>query len=428
MNPKSLIQSKSNGEEISKSDIASFVSNYLSERVSDNDMILFLKAVHVNGMTIEETIGLTEVMINSGEKIQFLNMDKYVADKHSTGGVGDKVSIVLAPLMAAAGLAIPMIAGRSLGHTGGTIDKLETIPNMNMNLTISEFKSNVENYGIGIMEQSSSICPADKKMYALRDITGTIDAIPLICGSIMSKKIAEGIQGLILDIKTGNGAFMNTMDKATKLGNTLQKIGESFNIKTEIVYSSMDQPLGKKAGMWCEIEESIASLKGDGPKDLLDLIYELGSKLLIQAGLTKSETDAISFQENLIQSGKAYQKFEEMLSAQNADLSNLTNINQPKFEKIIKAKSSGFITYMDTLNIGWVTVDLGCGRRKINDILDKTAGIEFFSKIGDEIQIGDPVFRCFNSNKKKLDAASKNLKNSIKIGPEKINHKLFINR
>jgi pyrimidine-nucleoside phosphorylase len=296
-----------------------------------------------------------------------------------------------------------------------------------LNLTIKEFKSNVENHGISIMEQSDSICPADKKMYALRDVTNTIDSTPLICGSIMSKKIAEGIEGLVLDIKTGNGAFMNTIDKAVKLGDALQKIGESFNVKTDIVYSSMNQPLGNTAGMWCEIEESISTLKGEGPKDLMDLTYQLGSKLLVQAGITKSETAAIAIQENLIQSGKAYQKFEEFVHAQNGITSKLLSVNTPKYEILINADKSGYITAMDTLKIGWALVDLGCGRRKKNDKLDSTAGIDFFVKIGDSIKSGDPIFRCFNSNKRRLDRASKNLLKTINIGSEKINHQLFIN-
>ena len=428
MNPKALIQHKSDGQEISKSDLTSFISSYLNNSINDDDMILFLKAVHKNGMTTNETFAFTEAMIESGEKIEFSNMDNYVVDKHSTGGIGDKVSIILAPLMAASGLAIPMIAGRSLGHTGGTIDKLETIPNMNLNLTINEFKSNVENHGISIMEQSSSICPADKKMYALRDITGTIDSTPLICGSIMSKKIAEGIQGLVLDIKTGNGAFMNTMDKAVELGDALQNIGESFNISTDIIFSSMDQPLGNTAGMWCEVEESISTLKGNGPKDLLELTFQLGSKLLVQAGITKSETSAISIQENLIQSGKAYQKFEEFINAQNGMTSELTSVNKPRYETIIRSDKSGYITSMDTLKIGWALVDLGCGRRVKNDTLDPTAGIEFFVKIGEEIKSGEPIFRCFNSKKNKLEKASQKLMNTIIIGPKKKNHLLFRNQ
>ena len=428
MNPKALIQHKSDGQEISKSDLTSFISSYLNNSINDDDMILFLKAVHKNGMTTNETFAFTEAMIESGEKIEFSNMDNYVVDKHSTGGIGDKVSIILAPLMAASGLAIPMIAGRSLGHTGGTIDKLETIPNMNLNLTINEFKSNVENHGISIMEQSSSICPADKKMYALRDITGTIDSTPLICGSIMSKKIAEGIQGLVLDIKTGNGAFMDTMDKAVELGDALQNIGESFNISTDIIFSSMDQPLGNTAGMWCEVEESISTLKGNGPKDLLELTFQLGSKLLVQAGITKSETSAISIQENLIQSGKAYQKFEEFINAQNGMTSELTSVNKPRYETIIRSDKSGYITSMDTLKIGWALVDLGCGRRDKSDTLDPTAGMEFIVKIGDEIKSGEPIFRCFNSKKNKLEKASQKLMNTVIIGPKKKNHLLFRNQ
>ena len=427
MNLKSLASRKANGEPIPGKELATFIMAYVDGQITDDDMTPFLKSVHSNGMTIEETIAFTEVMLNSGDRVQISGIDAYLADKHSTGGIGDKVSIVLAPLMAAAGLAIPMLAGRSLGHTGGTIDKLETIPGFEMNLTIEQFKSNVENHGICIMGQTDSICPADRKMYALRDVTGTIDSIPLICGSIMSKKIAEGIQGLVLDIKTGNGAFMNTMERAVPLGETLQKVGEAFNVNTDVVYTSMNQPLGRTAGMWCEIEESMTSLKGDGPQDLMDVIYELGSKLLVQAGVTRSETAAISIQENLIQTGKAYEKFEEMLSAQSGDISNLTNINSPQFEKIITAQSNGFIKSMDTLNIGWAAVDLGCGRRNKSDILDPTAGIEFKAKVGDQVAIGDPIFRCFNSNENNLNSAIKYLVDTITIDQEKVVHTLFYN-
>ena len=427
MNLKSLAHRKANGEAIPGKELAIFITAYVDGQITDDDMTPFLKSVHSNGMTIEETIAFTEVMLNSGDRVQISGIDAYLADKHSTGGVGDKVSIVLAPLMAAAGLAIPMLAGRSLGHTGGTIDKLETIPGFEMNLTIEQFKSNVENHGICIMGQTDSICPADRKMYALRDVTGTIDSIPLICGSIMSKKIAEGIQGLVLDIKTGNGAFMNTMERAVPLGETLQKVGEAFNVNTDVVYTSMNQPLGRTAGMWCEIEESMNALKGSGAQDLMDVIYELGSKLLVQAGVTRSETAAISIQENLIESGKAYEKFEEMLSAQSGDISNLTNINSPQFEKIITAQSNGFITSMDTLNIGWAAVDLGCGRRNKSDILDPTAGIEFKAKVGDQVAIGDPIFRCFNSNENNLNSAIKCLVDTITIDQEKVVHTLFYN-
>ena len=425
MNPTQLVQRKISGEAIPQTEMASFINAYVDEKIGDDEMTPFLKAVHAHGMTDEETIILTDIMLNSGDRLVFSNMDAYVADKHSTGGVGDKVSIVLGPIMAAAGLAIPMLTGRSLGHTGGTTDKLETIPGFQTSLTLDQFKSNVETHGICIMGQTESICPADRKIYALRDVTDTIDSIPLICGSIMSKKIAEGIQGLVLDIKTGNGAFMKTIDQAQSLGKTLQKVGEAFHVKTDVVYSSMNQPLGRTAGLWCEMDESIAALKGDGAKDLMDVVFELGSKLLVQAGIIRGETAAVSIQENLIQSGKAYDKFEEMVSVQGGDLSQIKQLHPPKFELIVSAKSSGYVESMDTLNIGWAAVELGCGRRKKDDILDPTAGIEFMAKIGDKVQKGDPLFRCFNSNENKLNSALNYLLDSARIGSEKKTHTLL---
>ena len=427
MNPNQLVQRKISGEAIPQTEMASFINAYVDEKIHDDEMTPFLKAVHAHGMTDEETITLTDIMLNSGDRLAFTNMDAYVADKHSTGGVGDKVSMVLGPIMAAAGLAIPMLTGRSLGHTGGTTDKLETIPGFQTSLTLDQFKANVETHGICIMGQTESICPADRKMYALRDVTDTIDSIPLICGSIMSKKIAEGIQGLVLDIKTGNGAFMKTIDQARSLGQILQKVGEAFHVKTDVVYSSMNQPLGRTAGLWCEMDESIAALKGDGAKDLMDVVFELGSKLLVQAGIIRGETAAVSMQENLIQSGKAYDKFEEMVSVQGGDLSQIKQLHQPKFELIVSAKSSGYVESMDTLNIGWAAVELGCGRRKKDDILDPTAGVEFMAKIGNKVQKGDPLFRCFNSNENKLDSALNYLLDSARIGSKKKTHTLLFN-
>lgn len=425
MNPTQLVQRKISGKAIPQTEMASFINAYVDEKIGDDEMTPFLKVVHAHGMTDEETIILTDIMLNSGDRLVFSNMDAYVADKHSTGGVGDKVSIVLGPIMAAAGLAIPMLTGRSLGHTGGTTDKLETIPGFQTSLTLNQFKANVETHGICIMGQTESICPADRKIYALRDVTDTIDSIPLICGSIMSKKIAEGIQGLVLDIKTGNGAFMKTIDQAQSLGKTLQKVGEAFHVKTDVVYSSMNQPLGQTAGLWCEMDESIAALKGDGAKDLMDVVFELGSKLLVQAGIIRGETAAVSIQENLIQSGKAYDKFEEMVSVQGGDLSQIKQLHPPKFEFIVSAKSSGYVESMDTLNIGWAAVELGCGRRKKDDILDPTAGIEFMAKIGDKVQKGDPLFRCFNSNENKLNSALNYLLDSARIGSGKKTHTLL---
>ena len=295
---------KSNGKPIPDEDLKLLIKSFVENKIDDKSMTEFLKAVKTYGMTKEETISLTEAMLQSGERIEFNEIDTYISDKHSTGGVGDKVSLILGPILAAGGQAIPMLAGRSLAHTGGTIDKLETIPGFQTNLTTDDFINNVQKIGICIMSQTDSICPADKKMYALRDITDTIDSVPLICGSIMSKKIAEGIDGLVLDIKIGNGAFMKTINQGMDLGKSLQNIGEAFGIKTEIVYSSMDQPLGKTAGMWCEINESIEALKVNAPQDLMDVVFELGSKLFVQAGISNSLTTAVSIQKDLISSVK----------------------------------------------------------------------------------------------------------------------------
>ena len=425
MNPKEIIQSKEKGNIIPSSDLEYFINHYLNNEFDDDLMISFLRAVHTHGMTNDETISFTKVMLDSGEKIEFTDSDIYVADKHSTGGVGDKVSLILGPVMAAAGLAIPMLAGRGLGHTGGTIDKLETIPNFKTSLSINDFKNNVEKIGICIMSQTETICPADRRMYALRHQTNTIDSVPLICGSILSKKIAEGIKGLVLDIKIGNGAFMKSLDQGKILGRTLQSVGESFGLTIDIVYSGMDQPLGRTAGMWCEVQESIAALKGNGTKDIMKVVYELGSKLIIQSGITNDQATAISIQENLINSGKAFQKFEQMVDSQGGDLNNLDKFIQPLFEENITAKENGYIESMDTLKIGWATVELGCGQKSKLTQLDATGGIEFIRKVGDEVKKGDPVFRCFNSNKSKLDSTIELLSDSIIIGDNKNYTKLF---
>jgi pyrimidine-nucleoside phosphorylase len=425
MNPKEIIQSKEKGNIIPSSDLEYFINHYLNNEFDDDLMTSFLRAVHTHGMTNDETISFTKVMLDSGEKIEFTDSDIYVADKHSTGGVGDKVSLILGPVMAAAGLAIPMLAGRGLGHTGGTIDKLETIPNFKTSLSINDFKNNVEKIGICIMSQTETICPADRRMYALRHQTNTIDSVPLICGSILSKKIAEGIKGLVLDIKIGNGAFMKNLNQGKSLGRTLQSVGESFGLTIDIVYSGMDQPLGRTAGMWCEVQESIAALKGNGAKDLMKVVYELGSKLIIQSGITNDQATAISIQENLINSGKAFQKFEQMVDLQGGDLNNLDKFIQPLFEENITAKENGYIESMDTLKIGWATVELGCGQKSKLTQLDATGGIEFIRKVGDEVKKGDPVFRCFNSNKSKLDSTIELLSDSIIIGDNKNYTKLF---
>ena len=428
MIPAEIIKQKRDGAHLSKDHLGEFIQNYVEGSISDYQMTALLMAIFFNGMDDDELYSLVDIMVNSGEKMDFSNLECFVADKHSTGGVGDKVSIILAPLLAEAGLAIPMISGRGLGHTGGTLDKLETIPGFRVDLSLTEFRKAVEQTGIAMIGQTNEICPADRKMYSLRDVTGTIESIPLICSSIMSKKIAEGIQGLVLDVKVGNGAFIKKMEDAQTLGNMLKRIGRHFGITTDIVYSSMNQPLGTTAGLWCEVKESINSLKGNGTDDTMKITYELGSRLLLQAKISKTRNEAISLQKSIIQSGKGYEKFLDLVKNQGGsqkDIEQYTKLHSPQHTREISANRSGFIQYMDTYTIGLATVTLGCGRVKITDSIDPTAGMEFLKKTGEKVQKGEPLIRCFNSDKPKLQNTVNRLESVFQIGEKQIFHTLI---
>jgi pyrimidine-nucleoside phosphorylase len=410
-----LISKKRDGFNLKKDDIELFFNEYLSEKITDAQMSAMLMAIYFNGMNEEETFSLVEVMLQSGKTLDFSDSKGFVADKHSTGGVGDKVSLILAPIMAGLGLTIPMIAGRGLGYTGGTIDKLECIPGFNTNPGIEKFIEWVSKDGYAIMSQSQEICPADKKIYDLRSRTGTVPSIPLICGSIMSKKIAEGISGLVLDIKVGNGTFMKNNQKAIELGSWMKKIGKAFGIQTDIVRSNMDQPLGNYAGLSCEVFEAIECLKGRGPKDLMDVTFELGSRLLIQSGIVKTMPKAIELQNDILESGKALKVFENSVETQGGRLNEFQNQSLPKHEKYVFPETSGFIQEMDTESIGWHLVEMGCVLQNRDQKLDKTAGIEFLKKTGDRVHQDQPVFRVFCSNKDKINRISKTLSKSLTI-------------
>ena len=378
-------------------------------------MSALLMAIYFNGMTEKELLILVDEMIYSGHVIKFEKSDFFIADKHSTGGVGDKTSIILAPVMAAAGIRIPMIAGRGLEYTGGTIDKLEAIPGINVTPSLDKFKSWVENIGCAIISQSKEICPADNKIYALRNQTATVPSIPIICSSIMSKKIAEGIMGLVMDIKVGNGAFMKTKNDAFKLSHLIQKVAISYGLEIDIIYSDMNKPLGKYAGLGCEIKEAIDCLKGEGSQDLIDNTFELCSCLLIQAGKAKDKQESKEIFNKIIETGQAFEFFQKIIFNQNGCLKQFEKNIIPKFEKIIRSNKDGTIIFMDTEKIGWSLIELGCGNKKKLDKLDNTAGIEFFVKPGDIIKKGSPIYRVFNTNSKKLDSASELLLNTIKV-------------
>jgi pyrimidine-nucleoside phosphorylase len=379
-----------------------------------------LMAIYFNGMTPEETAHLTRAYINSGKTVDLSDIKGIKVDKHSTGGVGDKVSIVLAPLIASLGVRVPMISGRGLGHTGGTIDKLESIPGFKTNFSIEHFKKLLKQYGLALIGQTDNIVPADKRIYALRDVTATINSIPLIIASIMSKKIAEGIDGLVLDIKCGVGAFMRDQKNAESLARGLIKIGNEFNKKTIAVITSMDQPLGYKIGNWLEIEECIDCFKGNGPADLLDVIYALAENMLIVGGVASNKTEARKKCEHALQTGRAFEKFLEIAKAQGADTQALLKTEEYPMasqKRKLKAEKKGYISSLNALEIGFACVELGAGRLRAEDKVDPQAGIILLKKTGDKVMPGDDLMEIRTNKEKIIPKALGRLNDSITIKP-----------
>ena len=410
---ESIIQQKQSGGILSNTNIQYIINGYTSGLISDDEMTAWLNAVFQNGMSHEETLNYTRTMVNSGVTLNFSHLPGFVLDKHSTGGVGDKVSLVLGPLLAVCGCYIPMLAGRGLAHTGGTIDKLESIPGYKTALSLTEFQNIVETVGVSIMEQTEEICPADRKIYALRDVTNTVASNPLICGSIMSKKIAEGIKGLVLDIKVGNGAFMKTLSQAKELGKLLKEVGELYGLKVLPCFTDMNQPLGNSAGLWCEVRESMECLQGNGPDDLMAVVYHLGKSALEIAGIENPEEKLKSNIEN----GKALEKFNEMVDAHGGAFESIadSSIHVPKYKKIIIAKDDGFITHLNTLEFGKAVVQLGGGRLAIGDKLDYSTGIQFYKKIGQTVSKGETLAEVFCSNIGKLEIGYSMVCNAYRI-------------
>ena len=425
MIPADIIAKKRNGEELKTIDLSKFIKDYVSNKITDAQMSALLMAIYFNGMTDKELFTLVEEMIISGRILDF-DKNTYTADKHSTGGIGDKTSIILAPVIASSGIKVPMIAGKGLEYTGGTIDKLNSIPGMNTSPPIDIFKKWVNNLGCAIISQSNTICPADNKIYQLRNQTATVPSIPIICSSIMSKKIAEGISGLVIDIKVGNGTFMKTKEHALQLSNLMKKIAIRFNLNLDIIFSNMDQPLGRYAGLGCEIQEAIQCFKGKGPKDLMQVTESLSSKLLIQSGKAKNQKEATKIFNEIIQSGKGLRMFENMVKSQGGQLDSLKNNINYKFEKTIFCSENGVINYMNTEKIGWSLVELGCGYKKPNDILDYSAGIQFLAKKGEKVSKGQPIYRVFNTNLLKLNNTIDLLKSTYTIGNEYVEDPLLL--
>lgn len=392
-----LINNKNNNKFHSTKEINFIVKSYLNNKINSDDMTLWLNAIFDNSMNIDETVSYTSSIIKSGKKITFNNLDGYVIDKHSTGGIGDKVSLILGPILAACGCYVPMVVGRHLGHTGGTLDKLESIRGYNGLIGIDSFKKNVKNIGISIIGQTDEICPADRKIYALRDKTNTIASLPLICGSIMSKKISEGIEGLVLDIKYGNGAFLESKEEGVKLGKLLSLIGSKFDVNVKYLGTNMNQPLGNFAGLSCEIIESINCLKGKGTNDLMEVVFDLGQAACVLAKIDNAKEKML----NVISSGKAYEIFEKMVYEHGGDINNINCNYTDSID--IKATESGKLQFINTKKIGEAVNFIN----ELNGNKDNSAGAEFFKKSSDKTNKGDVILRLFSNNMDNLRFAEK---------------------
>lgn len=389
MNIIDIITKKKNKEELTKEELEFAIDGYLNNEIKDYQISSLLMAIVINGMSLEETINLTDIMINSGEVID-LGIDGIV-DKHSTGGVGDKTTLILAPLVASLGVKVAKMSGRGLGHTGGTIDKLESIKGFNVSLSKEEFVKQVNEIGVSVISQTGNIAPADKKLYALRDVTGTTESIPLIASSIMSKKIASGAKNIVIDVKVGNGALMKNVESARKLAETMIEIGKKYNRKVVCVLTNMDIPLGHNIGNGLEVIESIVCLKGNGPKDLEELVLELGSIMVSLSKNISKEEAYLQLKDNLY-NNKAYLKFEELVKYQNGDINNI-DIS----DKVISIKSNkeGFVNKINTLKLGEIVKNIGGGRMNKEDSIDYGVGIIVTKKVGQPIFENEEIAKIY---------------------------------
>ncbi|KRM72023.1 pyrimidine-nucleoside phosphorylase [Lacticaseibacillus brantae] len=416
-----LITKKRNHEVLSQAEIQWIITEYVAENIPDYQMSALLMAIYFNGMTDEEQAQLAFAMLHSGDVLDLSGIPGIKVDKHSTGGVGDKISIPLAPIVASLGVPIPMISGRGLGHTGGTLDKLESIPGFNVNLSEAEFIAQVKAHGEAIVSADTKMAPADRRIYALRDVTATVEAIPLIASSIMSKKIASGTNALVFDVKVGNGAFMKTEADATKLAHALVDIGKQANVQSVALLTDMNQPLGITIGNSLEIAESIAILKGRGPKDVHDLTVRLAGHMLVLGGVTPSLEVAIGLAEDVIRDGRALAKFKQLIKDQGGDPTVVDNpklLPQAQYQIAVKATAAGYVTAMDTNALGVAVMQLGGGRAKKDDQLDLAVGLVLHKKIGTPVSVGDTL-ATIHANTENVDAVVEAVQAAYRIGAER---------
>ncbi|MBA4107136.1 MAG: thymidine phosphorylase [Pirellula sp.] len=392
MNPVWIIQKKRDREPLTDAEIAAFIDGYARGAIPDYQMSALAMAIYLNGMTADETASLTDHMLASGAHFEWPDDGVPRVDKHSTGGIGDKTSLLLAPMLACCGLEVPMISGRGLGATGGTLDKLEAIPGFRTNLTMEEVRAVVAKTGCVITGATADLVPADRKLYALRDVTATVPSIPLITASIMSKKLAEGLDALVLDVKFGTGAFMKTEADARALAQSLVATGKRMGVATTALLTDMNQPLGRMAGNAVEVDESIAALQGNGPADLMECTLALGAEVLVSTKHVETNAAGIEKLQQTIDSGEAMAQFAEMIAAQNGDLDAPRPI-APASD--LASPRSGYLARIDAELLGKAIIAMGGGRQILSDALDHSTGLEMLTRLGDQIDAGQPLARIF---------------------------------
>ena len=419
----SLIDKKKRGEKLRDLEIKWFIQNYTDNKIPDYQMSAMLMAMFLRGMDVVETAALTDAMLESGKQLKFPG--KNVIDKHSTGGIGDKASFIVAPIASAAGVKVPMIAGRGLGHTGGTVDKIEAIKGFNTALDLEAFSEKLNQEGLVLIGQTPEIAPADRLIYALRDVTATIDSIPLITASIMSKKLAEGANGIVFDIKTGTGAFMKTTKDARALGKSLIQTAKRFKKKAVALITDMNQPLGNEVGHSNEIIESIETLKGKGPKDLTKLSIELAAHMIHIAGVEKTYVKAEAKALEMVTSGKALEEFRKLLRSQGGDervIDDYSLLPMASVKTPVRATKSGYIKMFNNTEIGLLLIELGGGRKSKTDVIDHGVGFTFHKKIGDKVKKGEPIFTITHHPKQKAIVENieiRFLMNALTLSPVK---------
>ncbi|HEY4217449.1 MAG TPA: thymidine phosphorylase [Gemmatimonadaceae bacterium] len=416
-----LIERKRDGGRIESGDWRALALAYAKGHVPDYQMAALLMACFLRGLDRGETAALTEAMLASGDRLELDYLGVPRIDKHSTGGVGDKVSLVLAPLVSCLGVAVPMMSGRSLGHTGGTLDKLESIPGFRTDLSLAEARTLLETVGCTMIGQTPEIAPADKKMYALRDATATVEAIPLIASSIMSKKLAEGLTGLVLDMKRGTGAFLPHLDSVLELAEVMIALGTDHGCPTVALVTAMDRPLGRACGNALEVEEAIAALKGEGPSDLMDVTYALGAEMLVLAGVAPNIGAARTTLEQAIATGRAAEQFQKIIEAQGGNPSVVEDpavLPQAAHCEICTAPRRGFVAHVEPKTIGRAIIEMGGGRTQISDVVDPSVGFVITARPGDWVEAGEPVATVFARDRAGVTSGRQAVRNAILIADE----------